>query len=395
MINKKIFNIIKEMAFFSIYGLLRGIYAIINLCSVRNNRIFVNCFDGKGYGDNPKYIINELLNIDNQFEIYWLNSDINEKVPFSQIRYIKPMTIQAIYYQASSKFWVSTVRMPYYSKKKSTQIYFHTWHAGLALKKVERECENSLSSRYIRTAKHDSKMIDFYISSNKDNTFLFKNYFWYKGGEVLEIGSPRNDIFFNSSEITMFQLKQKYGLGNSKVVTYAPTFRKDGALSAYSIDFIKLMGALRQKFGGDWKVLVRLHPRLANKSRQFVKYGEYIVDGSGISDAQEVLLMSDILITDYSSISTDFLLTRRPVFIYAADIDDYVKDRDFHVRLEDLPFDVAASNKELNEFVIGFDEAAYLEKLEIFIKKYGYFDDGKASIKIAKMIASMRKEDRL
>lgn len=375
----------KNFLFLIINGSMKIVYAIVLLLfPVKRNKIFINCFDGKGYGDNPKYIYEALIKLDTGLKFIWLNKGTTT-TPKQNILYVKPFSIKAIYHQATSKIWISTVRMPFYSIKREKQIYIHTWHAGLALKRVERECENALSSRYKKTAKHDSAMIDYYISSNKDNSILFLKYFWYQGGKILETGSPRNDIFFDISADKICYLKKKYDLGDYKIAIYAPTFRKHKRLNVYSIDCDKLLITLSRQFGGMWKLIIRLHPHIASEASDF-KYSKDIINGSMINDVQELLAVSDILITDYSSISMDYIYTGRPVFIFATDIEDYEKDRNFHINLRDLPFAISTSNEELFDCIKKFDQSEYTKRINKFKDKYSFFGNGKASETIAKLI---------
>lgn len=111
-----------------------------------------------------------------------------------------------------------------------------------------------------------------------------------------------------------------------------------------------------------------------------------VFDGSMVEDVQDLLVATDALITDYSSIGFDFMCTNRPIFLYATDIETYRRDRDFHVPLEKLPFSLADSNSSLCENIAGFDAKSYAHRLESFRNEYGLIDDGKASIRTAKLI---------
>jgi CDP-glycerol glycerophosphotransferase len=337
------------------------------------------------YGDSPKYIIEELKKRDSSMIFVW-NSKKRKAQDENKLIYVKRYSLKYFYHLATSKVWISSVRMPYFIFKRKGQIYFQTWHGGLGFKKIEQECENALSSRYIRTAKHDSKMIDYFISGNSDISKLFKEKFWYKNGEILEIGLPRDDLFFMPQENNIIELKEKYNIKNKKVVMYAPTFRKNDPFSAYDIDLENLRRILSERFQGDWQVLVRLHPRLAGISSKFIRYDENIINVSAEGDVQNLLLITDILITDYSSICFDFMNTKRPVFIYASDIEDYRKDRDFHLELEETPFAIATNNQELADIISKFDYELYQKSMNDFIGKYKIFNDGKSSEKIANLI---------
>lgn len=389
---KLVIDIIKDIAFFLINGVRKFVYFFCLLFPIDKHKVFVNYFDGKGIGDHPKYIICELLKKDPTIKVYWVYRG-KEKSNIENIEFVKPFSIPAIFHQATSKIWVSSVRMPYYSIKRKNQYYFQTWHGGLAFKKIEQECEDALSRRYKRTCRHDSKMINYWVSSNADNTKLYKDFFWYQGGEIMEVGSPRNDIFFSgdNSELKV-KIRNQYNLGDNKVVMYAPTFRKKDSFKAYNLNLNTLCECLEKKFGGKWKLIVRLHPRLAKDSAKFIEYSDTIIDGSKIDDIQELLSITDLLITDYSSIALDFMNTRRAVVIYASDIEDYKKDRDFHIELESTPFPIATNQTDLEKVIDGFDYDGYQKKLDDFMRRYDFFDNGHASEKVAEKIYALMQK---
>lgn len=175
---------------------------------------------------------------------------------------------------------------------------------------------------------------------------------------------------------------------------YAPTFRKKDSFKAYNLNLNTLCECLEKKFGGKWKLIVRLHPRLAKDSAKFIEYSDTIIDGSKIDDIQELLSITDLLITDYSSIALDFMNTRRAVVIYASDIEDYKKDRDFHIELESTPFPIATNQTDLEKVIDGFDYDGYQKKLDDFMRRYDFFDNGHASEKVAEKIYALMQKAR-
>lgn len=378
--------------------LFRVIYSFFLLLPIKRNKIYVNCFDGMGYGDNPREIVEELSKLISDIDVVWLYKGMERHIDVSDtltIRHVKPKSIRSMYEQATAKIWIATVRMPLYSIKRKEQLYFQTWHGSLGIKKVEQEVEDKLSKRYVSKAKHDSKMIDFYLSPNKDTSNLFKNNFWFKNGEIKEVGSPRNDVLINSTIATRNAAKKRLGINETeKVVLYAPTFRANGELGAYNLDVERLSKVLEKKFGGSWCVYVRLHPNIANDYKSIRKL-EKAVNLSAIADAQEVLLATDILITDYSSIGFDFMSMKKPVFLYATDIVEYRKDRDFHVTLEKTPFPIAKSNDELEEIILRYNFEAYLTKLNTFKQNYGFIENGISGYLCAEIIKDSIKDNNL
>ena len=376
---------------FYIYSFVLSIpFYIFRMFIIKNNRIFVYGFLNQGVGDHPKYIIKELEKIDNDFQIYWASNKTDKKIG-TNIHYVKPKSIRAAYYQATSKFWISTVRLPFYIKKRKGQIYFQTWHGAINLKKIEGECLNALTDRYIITAKHDSQMIDYLVAANRDKVDLFSKYFWFKDGEMLKIGSPRNDIFFSLDDTLRHKLCNQFDCVGKKVLLYAPTFRANGSLDVYDIDYEKLIDAVTKRFGGEWILYIRLHPTLANQNEKLLSSSDLIRNGSLVDDIQELLFVTDVLITDYSSIVFDFMDSKRPAFLYAPDIEEYTKERDFHLNPYQMPFPIARNNSELESNILCFDYEEYQKKIGAFADRIGVFDDGNASKKIANIIVSKKK----
>lgn len=383
---------LKLFIWYLIVLIYSGIYHIFCSFSIKKNRIFLNVYDGQGYCDNPKYIVDKLLIIKPNIEIIYLDkSKQNIDIPSFKVKSIRPYSIKSLYYQATAKIWISTVRMPYYSVKRKDQVYFQTWHGSFGFKFVEQDCQNVLSLRYVKTAKKDSKMIDYYVSDNEDQTKLFLDSFWYSGGEILKYGSPRNDVYFTYSEEDVKNIKIKYQLIGKKIALYAPTFRADKSLKSYNIDFNMLLNCLENKFGGDWIIIIRLHPFIANISKNLC-YDDKIINGTNWNDNQELLLISDLLISDYSSISFDFMNTCRPIIIYASDIEEYKKDRDFRFKLENAPFPIATNNKELEQIIFDFNYENYKSNINEFKNKYNFYGDGHSSEKCAKIIQEVMEK---
>ena len=95
-------------------------------------------------------------------------------------------------------------------------------------------------------------------------------------------------------------------------------------------------------------MLIRLHPNVASLAEEFIQRSK-VVDVTDYTDPQELLAASDVLVTDYSSIMFDFMLTGRPCFQYASDIAAYRNDRDFYFALDQLPFPLAEDNDHLEQ----------------------------------------------
>lgn len=361
---------------------------LFRIFPINKNKIVFTCYFGNDYGDNPKYIAEKIIS-NNLFEdMVWLVSNKNMLHENNLPEKIRPVLYHswlAIYELSTAQIWVDNARKPIYIRKRKNQIYIQSWHASVSFKKVEADCSDALSPQYISSAKHDSKMCDAIVAGSGHHSNIYKTAFWYNG-EILNCGSPRNDILFNQkcediNKKTDIMLKIFKNKIDSKVhlVLYAPTFRKDGGLEIYNLDYHKCQLTLKNKFGGEWIFLVRLHPNIAAISAGLHINTNDIYDVSKYPDMQELLCVSDVLITDYSSSSFDYLTTKRPCFLYTPDYDEYMKDRGLYFCLDDLPFPRANDNDELFEQINHFDVNEYRAGVESFTKEIQVYNSGHAA----------------
>lgn len=353
---------------------------------IKNNKIIINNHHGQGYGDNAKYIVEELLNSNVDYDIVWLLKNKNKKeagLP-DRVRVVRFGSMKNIYEMTTARLWIENNRIHQHLFKRKGQFYLQTWHGGLGLKKIEGDAPYGVKKRNIKFSKRDSRMTDLYVSNSKHLTDIYKRAFWY-GGEVLEAGYPKNDILFKDKNFFRRKVREYFSLYNQdKILLYAPTFRESGKLSAYDIDFNALQLALNKQ-GNTWKIIIRLHPNVDDFNFQAV-FGEGVINGTHFPDMQELVLGVDSLITDYSSCMFDSALAKIPTFIYASDIASYVDERGFYFSLDELPFDVAVDTKGLIKNITHFMPNDYSIRLERFYKKVGLYDKGNASKIIAKWI---------
>ena len=362
--------------------LFRGICFFL---PIQKNKIVVSSYYGRGYGDNPKYIIEELLKDKQKLNIIWIVKTLSEKDSLpANVKACKAKSFLNIYHLATARVWIDNCRKSFRYKKKK-QVYLQTWH-GFALKRIEKDVEGHLGESYVKCAIKDSKNTDIIISDSRFMTGIYQKSFWYNG-EIVEWGSPRTDIILNPRVEIYKNVRNYFGVSNDKkIVLYAPTFRADHSIEPYNIDYNRLKESCENRFGDKFVVLVRLHPNIISKC-EFLKFKEgEIINATYYPDMQELLVASDICITDYSSLMFDFALSYKPCFQFATDIQDYKKDRNFYFEIDKLPFSVAQNNDELVKNILEFNREKYEEKLLEFYNKVGMIRDGQASRRCAKYI---------
>lgn len=358
---------------------------------VRPKKLIVFCnYDGRGYGDNLAPIADEILRRQIDCEIVWLVKDLGILVP--------PHVRKVLRGRFREKLWLSRAKVvvcnqkgiPYWKHKGS--FYIQTWHGDMPYKHIEAECGEMLSYYYRRMSQADSRRTDFVLSGSSFFSGVARSSFWYpEACKILEYGIPRNDVFFKRDEEEVVTFKKDV-IGDSKVriALYAPTFRECLPNANCRLDAQRLRQVLMKRFGGEWAVVVRLHPNVADQ-RSLFAYGNGVIDGTSIDKGQLLSLASDILITDYSSITEEFVILKKPIFLYAPDLDDYrQKERRLRELYFKLPFPRAASEEVLLELVQSFDEKVYQKELSAFLEsEYRIFDDGHASERVVDLIETL------
>lgn len=373
--------------------MMKKIYGIVLFYLFRvfplQNKIVFSCFHGMNCDGNPRYISNFLLEKREDIKQVWINRKDNKFELDSNIKIVKWGSIKMIYEMATAKVWIDSHNKPTWIKKRKKQFYIETWHGGLGMKKIEADTEKKYPLKIEKTIKYNSKMADLFVSNSTHLTNIYKRAFWYDG-PILEVGFPKNDIFYapkeKLDEIRTKVLKKLNISLNKKVVLYAPTFRDEKNLDVYDIDFKRLKRDLDKKFNDDFIILFRLHPEIRNLSKEFKKINSEIVDASYYDDMQELIIATDIFITDYSSGIFDFASLRRPGFLYAKDIEEYKKERGLYFDLHDMPFPLAQNNEELEKNIMKFDYDKYKDDLEEFFIQMGLKDNDNSVQKIAEVI---------
>lgn len=362
-------------------------FYIGRIIPINQRKIVLSNFLGNNFGDNPKAIADELHKICPDLEFVWGVKRNYEEMP-SWIRQVNNRSLKYLIELITAKVWIDNIRKPMYYRKRKNQFYIQTWHGSLALKRVEGDIDFDLPQWLIDQGKHDSQMADLFISNSSFCSEMYRRAFWYEG-KILECGSPRCDQLFHSCSGN--KVHKNFNIpNNTKIVLYAPTFRKGHRLDVYDVDFGRLIRVLESKYNQSVVVLVRMHPNLANDNIN-INYCDNIINATSYPDMYELLAEVDFLITDYSSTLFEMSYARKPVWIYATDVEDYCNDRGLYFDIYNLPYPIATNNDELDMIVSNFDEEIYRIKLNEFFDSVGLKENGTSS----KMIAEYLRDNVL
>lgn len=360
---------------------------------IKKNKIIMWSNSFKSYGCNPKYITEYILkNHSGLFDIVWV-IDADLPVPCNipdSVRIVRYFSKQYLYELHTAHFVICNARTSdaYFWHKRKNQIYIQTWHSSIRLKTIEKDAENSLPEKYIEAAKDDSKKIDYIISGCAFSSRIFKESFWYDGC-VLECGTPRIDFLLSQSNNK--EILKKANLSDEyRYILYAPTFRVDNNYE-YNFDFEKLVDVCEKSMGGKWKVLYRLHPNLIFKIKEH-NISDVCIDVCHYSDMQELIAVSDLMITDYSSCMFDMMYIKKPCILYMPDFGDYTtKERALYFNIKELPFLKAYTEIEMFDAIEKFDEKRYQLDIGSFLDKIGSFETGMACKVVADLIVKKRE----
>jgi len=397
-----------------IYRSLRG--KILGLCfglfghfPIKQDRVvFENVW---GYGDNPKSIALALRKLDRESdrkpdgksdrksEIIFITGGGRKTLSRKDtkgIRFVASGSIRAVFFLATARVWIDCNHKPYYVRKRSGQFYMQTWHGSLPLKRIEYDAEG-LSEEYLEEAAHDTGLADVFLSDSEFCNDIYRHAFGYKG-KIVITGSPRLDGLLKNGKSRRTAILGRIGTNPKKrVALYAPTFRENGEnagpLGAFNAK--KICAALKERFGKEFVMLVKLHPLAISHGCSCADMGAGVTDVSSYPDIYELLEAADVLITDYSNTMFEFSYTGKPCFLFAPDSEQYKDERGMYFVYDRLPFPIAKTSAELCEKIKTCDMQHYAAQAQAFYRDLGVREDGRASKRAAQIIrGEVRSSDR-
>lgn len=340
-----------------------------------DNSIFFESFHGKQYSDNPRAIYEYLQNQETNYTMIWsVKRGYEEVFIENNIPYVRRFSFKWIIKMACSKYWIINTRIPLWIYKSKNTVYIQTWH-GTPLKKLGIDINQVvMPSTDTKTYKEnfikEANRWDILISPNSYSSAIFKRAFQYDN-KILEIGYPRNDklVLKKNDNKLIKKIKNNLNLANDKkIILYAPTWRDNQFYSkgSYKFEMPFDLKKFHNQFGEDIILLIRMH-YLVNEEFIQNEYRNTIIDVSNYEDMNDLLIIADLLITDYSSSLFDFAVLKRPIILYMYDKEEYKNSiRGFY-------FDV---NKKLSNNTVETETELFKQIYNFTVDKYEYgFDE--------------------
>ena len=375
-----------------------GTFLYFNLFTklpMRNNYVFLESFRGKAYSDSPKYIYEYLAkNYPGKYKYIWVFDSVAGKtLPYGGVK-VKRFGIKYMYYLAVSKYMVLNVRQPGYFIKRPGNVFLETWH-GTPLKRLvfDQEEVTSASPMYKHQFYVQSRLWDYLISPNDFSTGAFESAFMFEREKIVPCGYPRNDILYtHNNKNDIDKIKKRLGIPLDKLlILYAPTWRDDEYFDKGKYKFsLKLdLNEMKDRLGDKYAVILRTHYYISNSIDTKGLEG-FVYNESEYDDISELYLISDILITDYSSVFFDYANLKRPMLFFTYDLEKY-RDmlRGFYLDIEnDVPGPLLFTTDEVIDAIKNIDEInkKYEERYKIFYDRFCHLDDGNASKRICDIV---------
>ena len=334
---------------------------------------------------NFEYVYNEMLrqNLDEKYKIHALfKSNISVRRNF-----IDKFKFPYLLGKADYIFVDDFHPLLYTVKFRKSQEIIQVWHAVGAFKTVGYSRTGKKGGPFFNSVNHRNYTKAF-VSSETDIPF-YGEAFGIKEQNIIPTGVPRTDILFDQDyeKAIVADMEEALPIVKGKqVILFAPTFRGSGHHTAhypfFKIDFARFARYCREN---NAIVLFKMHPFVKNKLNIPREYQEYFVDVSDFREVNDILFITDILISDYSSLVYEFAVFKRPMLFYAFDLEDYITSRDFYEPYETfVPGKIVES---FNDLIVALDQKDFdVEKVEPFLDKHFKYQDGRSSERLVRNV---------
>lgn len=347
---------------------------------LKPKKVFFRAYNGLRYACNPRAISEKLHELAPEYDIVWCFRTPEKIEDFPDYaRFVKKGSFAELFEMFTSKICVLNAGIVLPCKRRG-QFFLDTWHGDRAFKKVNLSADgkSSLVDAY--------RIIDVVLSGSDYADKVYDDAMKFKG-EILHCGSPRNDIFFEDVTERVKCIRNKLQIENFDcVLTFAPTFR--GVCSGVDdLDFSKLLDLLQEKTGKRWCALSRQHYKV--KISDNWSKDPRIINASSYPEMQDILLVSDIVVSDYSSLVGDYVLLNRPVILYVPDLEEYKSGRGLYFDIEQSPFVYATNEEDLFKKVLDVPSMNVIQNCKDILDFYGHVcENGTASEQACKWIMS-------
>jgi len=352
-------------------------YEMFRKLPINPKRIMFESMWGKQFSCNPRYLYEYINENYPDYECIWSFVDEHKSITGNAKR-VRKHSLKYYYYLATSKFFCDNVNFENDFIKRNEQVYIQTMH-GTPLKTLGLDVKQDFNSQEsVKQYIHRCSRWDYLLVQSDYVAGLSKECFDYDG-EILKLGYPRSDILYsknNSDEINKLKEKLRLPL-DKKVILYAPTWRMKN-----DFELMLDLNSFKKSLSDEYVLVLRMHHLAGNKLNQ-LENDDFIFDLSEYGSMEELYLVSDILITDYSSAMFDYAILDRPILLFTYDMEEYINSiRGTYFDLEKYnPGPILYTSKEVENAIINIEhiEKKYKENRHEFQEKFNQYESGKSS----------------
>ncbi|MBQ3281893.1 MAG: CDP-glycerol glycerophosphotransferase family protein [Eubacterium sp.] len=359
---------------------------------IQDNVILLESFNGEAINDSSLVFAREIQRLyPGRFKVYFSSSDIKkhkilidreklnvELVDVNSVKYLKLL--------ATAKYFISNASIGTFYSRRPGQIFLETWH-GTPLKTLGKKMKRGIAT--MGTGQHSMLQASHLLFPNEfTRKVMMEDYNLERlyTGKVVMSGYPRNQVFLQEGKDK--EIRERFGLSDKTVYAYMPTWRGTSAADVNVGDYInRLKGIFHhidKTMTDDQVFYVNFHQMLKT-SIDFSGY-KHIKEFPKDVDTYSFLNASDVLVTDYSSVMFDYMLTGKPIVLFMYDYDQYLADRGLYLDINTLPFRLIYKEKDFYD-VIKTGSCLHDSYTDTeFYRSFTQYEDVNSPEKLLKMI---------
>ncbi len=367
---------LKNVAMIAVKVPIWAVQVLLFWLPLKKDRIIIYSLKQRGFSCNLKYFT-KYLQENTPYELLWIVKSHEDLSLLEQHGIRAALAVSGMHFRYRMRASIVITNDEFYPMflKRRNQRYVNLWHGAINYKKIGYAGLEFTNPIQKLIYKMNNPCPDIFVSGSRAFTDTASEGFGFPKEVFLPCGLPRNDVLFakNAPEIRK-NVKEKLGISQEQhILLYAPTFRKGGFGPGEEPDYETLKNTLSARFGGEWVIALRQHYFVRNDSRMD------ILDVSAYEDMQELILAADVMISDYSSCMWDFLLTGKPCFVYAPDLESYQSDdRAFFIEPDQWPYPISTDLPGLINNIASFKELDYVNRKAAHIQHFCSYDTGHA-----------------
>lgn len=337
---------------------LSMIFRFVGLFIRTEENLILISANSRGYNDSPRAIY-EYMKKDPKYAQYrfvWAVDDVTQTIEGAEL--VKADTWQYFKTALKAQYWITSVNIErglHFKKKKA--VFLNTWH-GVAI----NEMGNAVAGR----TDFDWSDTDYICYSAENERPIYYRDFNARPESMIPTGLPRNDELYHVDPNKVIEIKKNLNIPeDKKVILYAPTWRDSEDFGkSYQIKPPIDCDVWKKALSDEYVVILRTHPY--TNELMGVTFDDFFFDGTMYPRVNDLMMISDMLISDYSSIIFDYCVLERPVICFGYDYEAYAEKRGFYIDLETvIPSGIIRDETHLIEHIKSMDYEEQVAKTKV------------------------------